>query len=265
VASDQQAEVSMPTVFHDRVLDLAVTINDASQAKFKGRPNDIVHDAVFLLSHDAICVHRAIGKLVDSGWPAPASVLLRTLLDQVVSALAMRHSKEPVISAFRFMYSGPRRVSRDHRFSAEVRRDARMQAESRIELLPPVLRPRATEVLNEKERAYWFSPEWRNPRAVLEDTAPPEIQSLYGALSGAAHGSYLGLRIFRENPDALNVNPELPPGRRAASVDLGSCQLLLAVLGIRADIEALKEIKNVTLLHKEIEAALAELPPHSAN
>lgn len=253
----------MPSVFHDRVLDLAVRINDASNAKFKDQTNDIVHDALFILSHDAICIHRAIGKLVDSGWPSPASVLLRTLLDQVVSALALRHSDQPTLAAFRFMYSGSRRVARDHHFSAEIRRDACLQTEARIATLPEALRSRAQDFLKEKERAYWFSPAWRTPGAVLQDTAPAEIHNLYRTLSGAAHGSYLGLRIFRENPDALSVNPELPPGRRAASVDSGSCQLLLAVLGVRADVEGLGEIHEVTTLHNEIEAAVAMLPPHS--
>lgn len=252
----------MPSIFHDQVLDCAVRVHEASNAVREHQSGTIVHEALFALSHDAICVHRAIGRLVDSGWASPASILLRTSLDFVVSALAITQSSLPELAAFRFLYFGSRSVGRDERFRETVRRDARRQAKDRVVSLPEAIRPQAYDFLKGKKCAYWFNPEFRNPSDVLAKHAPPPIRDLYGTLSGAAHGSFMGMRIFRENPDAHNVNPELPPGRKAMSLDLHSSRILLEVFAIRAGAEGLSDIDELRAIAARIAQAVVTLPPH---
>ncbi len=45
---------------------------------YSGANNDTIRDALFVLSHEALCVHRAIGELVKAGWYSPAAALART-------------------------------------------------------------------------------------------------------------------------------------------------------------------------------------------
>lgn len=78
--------------------DLAIRAQILSKAKYDSSPNDIVRDALFVLSHDAICVHQAIGQLVFTGWSSPAAPLVRTLLDLTVSMLAILNGTTPPLS-----------------------------------------------------------------------------------------------------------------------------------------------------------------------
>jgi hypothetical protein len=48
---------------------------------YSGANNDTIRDALFVLSHEALCVHRAIGELVKAGWYSSAAALARTLFD----------------------------------------------------------------------------------------------------------------------------------------------------------------------------------------
>lgn len=72
----------MPSIFHKPIIELAVELQGRSKLKFDDQPNDLVRDALFVLCHDAVTVHRACGALVDAGWPAPGAALLRTVSPQ---------------------------------------------------------------------------------------------------------------------------------------------------------------------------------------
>lgn len=250
----------MVTKFHNEVLDLAVRINESANGIYEGQANDIVHDAIFVMNHDAICVHRAIGQLVTSGWPAPAAALVRTLLDLAVSAVALDRSRDRTVAAFRYMYSGLRNLSRDASFSRETRQDAFRQVRDRLKLIPEVKHPELIRVIKEKSRAYWFSPEWPNPSEVLGQEVHQDLARMYRLFSSVAHGGYLGMRIFKEDPDHIGVNPETPPGPRAANLDLTSCRVLLPILGLRVVIQSLPSLLDeVRGLTERIDKAAVEL------
>jgi hypothetical protein len=99
----------MPSIFHKAALDLAVRAQDLSVKKYGSAENDILRDAFYVLLHDSVCVHRAIGCLVDEGWSGPGAALLRTLTDMSISAVALENSSEPRMAAFRYLYAGFRR------------------------------------------------------------------------------------------------------------------------------------------------------------
>ncbi len=187
-----------------------------------------------MLSHDAICVHRAIGVLVDAGWPAQGAALLRTLLDMNISALALAHSQSPPLAGFRYLYAGLRRHHRDRRLPGAARRQMFQQIRDRLRMIPQFLRQEATKVVKEKDRPYWFTPEWPNPGSIAEEYGSPELRWVYLQLSGAVHGTFLGSRLFRENPDSKSINPEESAGPRGLSLDFASCRFLLELSRIRA-------------------------------
>jgi len=250
----------MPSVFHEPAIELAVELQRRSKEKFDSAPNDLVRDALFVLTTDAVCVHRALGCLVGAGWPGPAAALLRTLLDINISALAVINSTTPTMAAFRYFYSGFRRHARDQSFPREVRHHMFDQIRSRITLLPNELRALALAVIKEKDRPYWYGQEFASPSAILERFGRAEIHWIYAQLSGAAHGSFMGLRLYRERPDTIDINPE-PSGPKALSLDLISCRLLAELLHVRDGAEQLAMATAVSEFIRQLfQAALPRRP-----
>lgn len=228
----------MPSICHRRVIDLAVSTQQRSVEKYASAPNSIVRDGFFVLVHDAVCAHRALAAVIDAGWPGPGATMARILMDQTVSAIAISNSQSPEMAAFRYLYGGLRRHQRDQAFPASDRRAMFGQIRRRLALFTPQQRSEAAQVLRERDRQYWFNPEFKSPADVIDRFAVPGLRWVYLQLSGTAHGSFFGMRLFRENPDAISINPE-PPGRRALALDLLGCRLLLELLLIRDTVERL--------------------------
>jgi hypothetical protein len=249
----------MPTVFQNRTIELAVELQKRSKAKFDHQPDDLVRTALFVLIHDAVTIHRAVGVLAEAGWPAPAAVLLRTLVDIGVSAMAIVNSATPPMAAFRYFYAGFRRHARDQNLPSAVRRQMFDQIRQRLAILPPSLRKEAIAVIKEKDRPYWFGQEFATPSVVLERFSSTDMVWVYAQLSGVAHGSFLGLRLYRENPDAISVNPE-SLGTRAFAADLTSSRLLVDLCGLRNEVEGLDYGPDIDRLRDEILVAAKELP-----
>jgi len=223
----------------DAAIELAVLAQSISRAKYESSPNDIVRDALFVLAHDAICVHRAIAQLVLSGWSSPAAPLVRTLLDLTVSMLAILNGASPPLGAFKYLYSNFRRFGRDMERSPADRARIRKQVRERIGQLPVTQRHDALKAYAEKDRAYWFAPEWSSPSAVIEQFGAPGMAEFYRQFSAAAHGGFFGLRLFRDDPDRIDINPRLPPGKHALSVIFISAKLVVELTRGRDSYERL--------------------------
>jgi hypothetical protein len=235
---DQESRPKL--IWHHRAIELAVKGAGRSATIYATAPNDIVRDALFALSRDAVVIHRAVGDLVLSGWSGAATVLLRTLIDIQISILTIVNSRNPMLAAFRYFYSTYRSFSRDHKhYTPELRREARETIRGRIASLPLNDRPTALRFLREKDRPYWFAEEFRTPSAVIDRFATADVLDLYRQLSSAAHGGFLGLRLFSDNPSDLGVNPQLPIGDKAAFVALASARLLVEITSLRNHAEGL--------------------------
>lgn len=255
------SEVSpfMPSIFHDKAIELAVLANTIAIEKNEGVTNDILDDAFFALSHDCICVHRAIGALTDAGWPSLAAVLLRTLLDMNASGIALAESANPRLAAFKYLYSGFRRLNRLQGFAADVRQHNRQQVRERIAALPPELRPEAIAAFKDRDRPYWFCPEWQSPVAIMKRYAAPGTAEFYQGLSSVVHGGFLGMRLYRERPDSKSVEPESPEVR-SLDVGLQSCRLLLEVVRIRNAVQELGITSAIQWLIDQLRAAALARP-----
>ena len=252
----------MPSKFHEPAIELAVSLQERSRAKYEQAPNDLVRDALFVLTHDAVCVHRAIGRLVDAGWSGPGAALLRALIDLNVSTLAIVNSANPRMAAFRYMYSGFRRHSRDQSLTSQQRKTIFGQIRQRMRMLPRKFKAEAMAVVRERDRAYWFSEEFQSPTDVLERFGAPGVKWAYLQVSAAAHGSMMGLRLFRDEPDRIDINP-YPVGAKALSLDISSCRFLTSLLELRDAYEQLGMAAEITALVKEIRKAglqLATIP-----
>jgi hypothetical protein len=239
---------------HRAALDLAVGAQILSTARYEFSPNDIVRDALFVLSHDAACIHQAIGQLVFTGWSSPAAPLVRTLLDLMVSELAILNGASRPLAAFKYLYSNFRSLSRDMQLPATNRANMRKQVRQRIAQLPPEQRDDALRAYAEKDRAYWFSPEWPSPSAVIAQFGVPGMADFYRQFSAAAHGGFFGLRLFRDQPDRIDINPRRPPSTHALSVAYISAKLLVEIARGRNEYEGLDIGSACSALVKAINA-----------
>lgn len=249
----------MKSIFHNPAVELAVQAQETSTEKFEGEDNDLLRDAFFVLSHDSIRVHRAIGCLVEEGWSGPGAALLRTLMDISVSAIALAKSAHPRVAAFRYLYSGFRRHARDQLFSREERRRMFNQLRQRLRQLPDSLRGDALTVVKDKDRPYWFAPEWSSPSVLLDLFGREDLKWTYMQTSAAAHGTFMGLRLFRDEPDKIDVNPD-KPGPRALSLDLASSRWLVEIVRIRDAVEGLGLLREIDRFVDSIHKATRKLP-----
>lgn len=161
------------------------------------------------------------------------------MLDLTVSMVAILQSKNPPLAAFRYFNASHRQIIRDQNFSSETRRSLRELIRFQISQLPSEDRPAALQFLKEKDRPYWFWEEWHSPAAVISAFASPKIQEAYKRFSAAAHGGYLGLRIFRDRPYEHDINPRLPPKKQASLVSISSSRYLIELVSNRSNYEEL--------------------------
>ena len=240
----------------EQAIKLAVEASSVSADKYEGARNDIVRDSLFTLSQDAVITHRAVGTLADAGWSGSSPVLLRTLMDLQVSAAVILNSQNPKLAAFRYFYASYRRLGRDDQsFDREFRASARETIRRRIRQLPEPQRKAALTFLKEKDRAYWFGEEWSSPSKVLEQFAP-DLVDPYLRFSAAVHGSFIGSRLFREDPDGRSVNPE-PPGLKAMEARLTSSRFLVDLTAMRSRAEELGLEQEVDALRNLLSKAAA--------
>jgi hypothetical protein len=246
--------ISRALALHESAIELAVEASRRSAIRYGSAPNDIVRDATFVILHDAVIVHRAVATLAEAGWPGVAAGLLRTLLDLTTSFLAILNSRNPSVAAFTYFYASFRALGRDPAHPPHQRRAARDTMRKRIQSLSVEDRPLALAVLKAKDRAYWFSEEWRSPAQIVNDFGGPLMADLYSRLSSAAHGGFFGTRLFRDDPDAISINPQLPPGEKAAGIVLISSRLLVDLVGLRDCEEGLGLKAECAALRHELEA-----------
>lgn len=240
------------------MIELASDMQETSARKFGRLPPSPARSALASLMMDAVRVHRAVGALVDAGWPGESGPLLRTEIDIAVSCLALNHSAEPEKAALRYQLAGLRRYNRDQGFSTESRTKFSSGVRSHLKRLRPEQRQLAAQVLKERDRPYWFAEEFGSPTVVLSKFADAEVLWNYMQLSGAAHGSFVGLRLHREDPDVFGIDPDVR-GPRTIAADLFSCKFTLETLVIRNKAEVLAFDRRIAEVDGKLRATVAQL------
>ncbi len=87
---------------------------------------------------------------------------------------------------------------------------------------------------------FWYSDEFAGPTVIIKTYAIDEVLKLYRILSMAAHASFLGMRMFRDNPDLLDVNPRKDLRATGFSI-VSSSRLLAEAIRPRAVFERLRD------------------------
>lgn len=219
--------------------DFAVFFADLYQQFFHAtqpvRRDDIDSAALLSLVHDAVVAHQGVGLLVFQGWSSAAAPVVRSMIDLTASALAIVHSANPRLAAFKYLHAGYRTFERDTGYSKEGRAGTRALLRARIEQLSPDDRAAAVAYVRGKNRPYWYSDEWGKPSDVLEAFGSDHMRWEYGQLSSAAHGGFLSVRTWRDRPFEMNIHARLPIGRNAAVLALRSSRAVIELVRLRAE------------------------------
>jgi len=231
---------------------LAHVYQDEAIAKY-GSDLGMVASACFSISHDSICLFRSVNDICRQGWSPSGSVIARTMLDLTISLVAIAKSRTPDLAAFRYLYSTFRAVTHDRFFPKVYRKQVRDTCRQRISTLDPSTRSDALRFLRqEKKLSYWYANEFGRPTDVLERFATPDILEVYRSLSAAAHGGYIGLRLFRDDPYSFDTNPRAP-GALTLVVLAMSARILAELIHFRADFERLPSAYLAPILVREFD------------
>lgn len=223
---------------HTEVQDYASAVNQSivyNKSDLSSYP--LGGGALFALTANLFGMHRAIYSLCRDGWAFSAGVLLRSMLDMLINVAVIVEKKTEVeYRGFKYMHFFLKRMMTEN-ISSKDRSTYREQIKSGIEKLPADLQLKAKGFMfNERLHGYWFCPEYKRPTDVLNKLFNTEICFLYEVLSSGSHGSYMGLGMYKDEPDAVHPNPRADRYSQNKAL-VGSSRILLEAMNIRDVIE----------------------------
>lgn len=195
---------------HNAALDYAIRVQRAiDQQPDVTNSTRVAGAALMTLAHEMLCLHRATSSVCIKGWAFAAPLMLRAMLEAMCSTLVIVNNQWPDVAAFKYFYSytkedlsdpsvDPQLVAAETRANIDIHM-TQMTAEDRESARSYLRAPRVGH--------FWYGGEFAGPTAILRRYAVGEVLDLYRLLSIAAHAGFLGMRMFRDNPDLLDVNP----------------------------------------------------------
>lgn len=227
-----EEDVKIAIEVHDLALDCAVRIQSmCAKAEESVGLYLVSRSALATLFHDVICLHRACKDLSLQGWAFAAPILLRSVLDVLCSMIVIAESTRPDIAAFHYLYSW----TKDDLVKSIPRVAEQAEKDIGIDLarMLPADQDLVVKWLEEPARGnYWFSAFFTSPTRIIEKFAP-RVLELYRRLSSTSHGGFLGVRLFRDEPDRWDINPRKDPSSTGKAI-VYSCRMLAEATRVRA-------------------------------
>lgn len=193
--------------------------------------------ALFALTADLFGLHRAVLSLCSEGWAFTTVCLLRTMLDLLLSAAVITENpQEAEYRGFKYTHF----FLKSQPDINDLRTEAQKQIEESIRLLPRDHQEKARIFMfQERLRGYWYSPEFQNPRDILDKLGrllSNDVRDLYNTFSSGAHGGFIGLRLFKDDPDRIDPNPRADPQKQFAAL-AASIRIFLETMNMRDSFE----------------------------
>jgi hypothetical protein len=214
---------------HANVQEYASAVNSAIAVAHGGiSPHPLSGGALYSLTADLFGMHRAVLSVCEDGWAFTAVVLLRSMMDLLLSVVVIAESEpEAEYRGFKYTHFFMKAQMNNPDLSSEARADLRAQIEDGIGKLPLAQKERAKHFMfKERLLGYWFCPEYKRPSDVLDRLSRPDIRFNYDLYSSGAHGGFLGLRVLKDKPDQVHPNPR-PDARSQHLALAGSSRILL--------------------------------------
>jgi hypothetical protein len=250
---------------HDVIIEYAVRIQAAAAAKQEeSGEGPLSHSALVNLHRTAIVTHRAIRSLCETGWTQVSPILVRTLLDVLVSCYAIASKlKDSEYMAFKFMCTYLVQAIGDPDAPDEIRKHNQGQLGNMRKALKGADVKRVDEFIAQfKPQPYWFSPEFSSPGKIFRDNIP-SLADMYRQFSGSTHGSFIGSVLFSDSPDVPSINPQENPVRTRSAI-VASSRLLLDISFARGQFDGIAPLEEYKAIVKTFilpqQAKLEKLP-----
>jgi len=193
-------------------------------------------------------------------------MLMRTQVELLLGCAAIANGGDrSEILAYKYYFMSTKSILRLPGLPAEKRGRQRGDAREFLEYLPEHYRQEAWNFVEKsKQGSFWYTPDYSGPVDILKKHVVPEVLDLYRALSGAAHGGTLGIRLWRDIPDMEHPAPRRDPAAQSRAVT-GSCVITMQAIHMRFahqgldDDPILKELMENNLRNrKAVEDLFAE-------
>jgi hypothetical protein len=226
---------------HIALMNFAFNVNSKIAKRQDTRPSSpLAYKALQRLHRLAISTHRGVRSLCEAGWTPLTPVLLRTMLDVLVSVYAI--GKEPAdaeFMGFRYMAHGLIEGMVDKNAQPEHQAINALQVAWLKSCLPVADVTRANAKIADyydvKVPSYWYSPELPAPGVIIFQRMN-RIHDLWKGFCGSTHGSDIGAVLFADDPNNLSIVPEEHP-RRTRDAIVASSRILLDISHARAQCE----------------------------
>lgn len=220
---------------HSDVMAFGRTANEMLH-KYKSEVEDDRLSSLALehIFSDAIMLHGSIRDACEAGRASVAPLLLRTQLDLMCNAGAINHGHSDMeYLALKYFCTGHKKQLQADGLTKEQRASIRASAERYVARLPSNDQARGREYYrNGRVPRYWYEPEFKSPRAVLQNFATPAIVASYDFYSGAAHGASIGMKSWRDVPDDIHPWPRRDKSAQNLALT-GSSFLMLEMIRVQ--------------------------------
>lgn len=209
--------------------------------------------ALDVISHDCARLHRAIAMICMSGYSCTAAILARTQMDLMIETMVITlDENKSDLMAYKYLYFASKKGINEEAHPLAERERAKRTCIDGLQLLPEELREDAKKfVFHEKLGSYWYASKYKSPKEVLKQYMPG-WEDIYDGLSGAAHGGYIGMRSFRDQPDELGLEPR-KPGLAAQRILTFSARFMLDQTLYRAHFLKLDAQQEYEKLRKDLD------------
>ncbi|MBW2006102.1 MAG: hypothetical protein JRI72_16170, partial [Deltaproteobacteria bacterium] len=227
---------------HEDLIELGSLIRSKSESKFKEEEHieKNVQAVFYKIIAYAITLHRAVLSLCEEKWTHVTPILLRTIIDCSANCLVIIHNEYPEYMAFKYFYYEYIRILRDNSYSESLRQKNQHDIEQGLRVIQNATAKEKAErsVQEGNVGIFWFKPEENNYSSIIRNYGSDELKFLWGGLSMAVHAAHLGLFLFKDDPDDIDINPCENPIKTKGALIM-SCRLLLELLNIENEYENL--------------------------
>jgi len=243
---------------HEDLIEFSSKLQAASANKMHDESHieANVYTAFYKIIAYAVTLHRAILSFCEAGWTHISAILLRTIMECSANCLAIINNEFPEYMAFKYLYHPYFQFFRDDGYPENKREKAKIDIEQGIDnLKDEIVKQKARHYIDsDRIDIFWFRPEERGVSAIINNYGSDELKYVYGTYSMSAHAGHLGMFLFKDNPDEININPSENP-RKTKLALIESCKWLLELLYIRNVFEDLGFDSEFSDFFERIEAS----------
>ncbi len=228
---------------HGAALKYTVRIQTAASKKVEGETTNLVaRAAISVLMHDMACLHQAVRDVCRCGWSFASPILLRSLMECAMSLAIIIANDRPDLTGFKYLYAKVSEESQDPKMTGLVGEEERMNIETHLSQMTPEDQEAAKRFLEARPvRRFWYTGMYAGPTEIIRKHMNPKLLGIYEILSIAAHGGFVGTRLFRDDPGKVGINPRKQDFRSQGFAMISSSRILIEATHLRERFEDFRD------------------------